>query len=680
MRVRSKWLVYLILGSTSLLMWYCSNSTATPQNPYNSPFKNLHDTVDYVGIETCKGCHADVYHTFIETGMGQSFHEGKIQYSKADFKNATPIFDPKNNYFYYPFLRGDDLYIQEFRLGQGRDTVHNRIEKITHIIGSGHHTNSHFWTDGKHLFQAPLTFYTQKRVWDLPPGFESYNSRFNRKIDIECMSCHTGMPSVREGSVNVFERLPLGIDCERCHGPGELHVNEKRSGILIDTSKEADYSIVNPKRLPFQLQVDICQRCHLQGNNVLKPGKKFTDFRPGMPLDSVFTVFMPKTQGPQGFVMAGHAERFQQSACFLASNKNHQSYNPKLNFTCINCHNPHVSVRNTNLAKFNTTCTGCHSTQSTRSKLSKCSDPKGINGSNCVQCHMPASDTRDIPHVTVHDHKIQRPVPKKFTAATSNYNEGNGFGKTTGELWRVNSKGQDIATLTRAYFSYFERFDANPQYLIQGMAALEKWQVSANIPNEGLDKRNLQNGLRFWETANPPQWMWLESAIHGKFLNQNPKELIDFVLSLGLEAHQLELSVISDPWFYYRIANGFKQMQEWDKALGWYLQLLEYMPYQSDFSAETAEIYIRLQQWDKAIDLLNQTLVRQPKHENSRLNLAFAYAGKSQWSMVQLWCNRTLEINPDHKEAHGLLVKLYETTGNMPSAAKHKRILANLPR
>jgi predicted Zn-dependent protease len=104
------------------------------------------------------------------------------------------------------------------------------------------------------------------------------------------------------------------------------------------------------------------------------------------------------------------------------------------------------------------------------------------------------------------------------------------------------------------------------------------------------------------------------------------------------------------------------------------------MPFDSDFAAETTEVYIRLNQLDKAISILNQTLSRQPKHEKSRLNLAYAYAGKSQWPLVQLWCNRTLELNPDNAEAHSLLVKLYEATGNTQSEDKHKRILANLPR
>ena len=90
---------------------------------------------------------------------------------------------------------------------------------------------------------------------------------------MECMSCHNAYPSNVEGSLNKYHSLPEGIDCERCHGPGELHVKEKMSGVIIDTSKYIDYSIVNPKKLEKDLQFDVCSRCHLQGTTVLKNGK-----------------------------------------------------------------------------------------------------------------------------------------------------------------------------------------------------------------------------------------------------------------------------------------------------------------------------------------------------------------------------------------------------------------------
>ena len=130
--------------------------------------------------------------------------------------------------------------------------------------------------------------------------------------------------------------MPRGIECERCHGPGSLHVKEKLKGIKVDTSKYADYSITNPRHLPRDLQMDICQRCHLQGVAVLNEGKNFFDFRPGMQLSDVMQVFLPRfSNSHEKFIMASQADRLRLSPCYLKSEE----------LSCISCHNPHHSVK-----------------------------------------------------------------------------------------------------------------------------------------------------------------------------------------------------------------------------------------------------------------------------------------------------------------------------------------------
>ncbi|MBK7964483.1 MAG: hypothetical protein IPK10_03695 [Bacteroidetes bacterium] len=87
--------------------------------------------------------------------------------------------------------------------------------------------------------------------------------------------------------------------------------------MLIDTSKYIDYSIVNPSKLPIDLQFDLCQRCHIQGNVVLNEGKSFFDFKPGMKLSEVMNVFMPVYKdNEEQHIMASHAERLKLSKCF----------------------------------------------------------------------------------------------------------------------------------------------------------------------------------------------------------------------------------------------------------------------------------------------------------------------------------------------------------------------------
>ena len=118
--------------------------------------------------------------------------------------------------------------------------------------------------------------------------------------------------------------------------------------------KRIDYSIVNPAKLPVVLQLDVCQRCHIQGNAVLNEGKSFFDFRPGMHLSDVMNVFMPVYKGQENeHIMASHVERLKMSQCFIQTTKKaeanpnfkNQLYPYQNAMTCVTCHNPHVSVK-----------------------------------------------------------------------------------------------------------------------------------------------------------------------------------------------------------------------------------------------------------------------------------------------------------------------------------------------
>ena len=162
--------------------------------------------------------------------MGQSFDRASKEKSSADFNGHEPVYDSSSNYYYYPYWANDTMYIREFRLS-GTDTIHSRTERVDFIIGSGQHTNSHMVDRNGYLYQAPVTFYTQNGLWDLAPGFENgQNSRFGRVIKMECLTCHNAIPKKQEGSVNKYHAIPNGIDCERCHGPGSVHIKEKLAG------------------------------------------------------------------------------------------------------------------------------------------------------------------------------------------------------------------------------------------------------------------------------------------------------------------------------------------------------------------------------------------------------------------------------------------------------------------
>ncbi len=201
----------------ALVITGCDQSEKSSQQITSTPvadnvYMNHSDSARYIGMNTCKQCHQSIYESFIQTGMGRSFDIASSKKTSASFKNST-IYDPYLNMHYTSFLSGDSMYITEFR-SNGKDTVYKRKEQVNFIIGSGQHTNSHLQSVNGYINQMPMTYYTQKHTWDMPPGFENgVNTRFTRKIGLECMSCHNGYPDFIMGSENKYKSVPNGIDC-----------------------------------------------------------------------------------------------------------------------------------------------------------------------------------------------------------------------------------------------------------------------------------------------------------------------------------------------------------------------------------------------------------------------------------------------------------------------------------
>ena len=203
-----------------LILFSCQRGQVSDYNTY----LNHNDTVKYVGKEECRMCHSEIYDSYMQTGMGQSFNFAVKENSALANSQMHIIYDTIKNLSYQPFWKNDSLFIKEFRL-KDKDTTHQLIRKVNYKIGSGQHTNSHLFEVNGYVHQMPYTYYTQDKLSDLPPGFEDgQNTRFSREIGLECMSCHNAHPNHERGSLNKYNIIPQGIDCESCHGPGEVHI------------------------------------------------------------------------------------------------------------------------------------------------------------------------------------------------------------------------------------------------------------------------------------------------------------------------------------------------------------------------------------------------------------------------------------------------------------------------
>lgn len=596
------------------LISFCNRSTKKSQE---GEYLNLNDTVAYVGMQTCRGCHPQVYDTYIRTGMGQSFHYASKSKSSAEY-NDMAVYDSISNFYYKPFWDEDSLYLEEFRL-EGKDTIYSRIEKASYIIGSGQHTNSHICSFSGYLFQAPITFYTQKQQWDLAPGFEGgFNSRFTRPIAMECMTCHNGLPQLESGSVNKYNQVMLGIDCERCHGPGGEHVRLKQAGELVDTATKIDYSIVNPGNLSRDLQMSLCQRCHLQGLAVLREGKDFDDFKPGMYLHEVWDVFLPETQeSREKFIMASHVERLMMSRCYTQSD-----------MSCITCHNPHVSVKETPVEVFNSKCQNCHNGKNT------CTENIAMRkqqNDNCSGCHMLKSGSIDIPHVFITDHFIRK-----------NLNEGL---PDSAEVDKVKQylrlkcftrENPDSATMAKAYLSFYEKFSQR-EYLLDSAAAYLPGHAEAHMK---------------------------EVAIHYYFLKQDYDNLVALGNSLAGDS-------VSDAWTFYRLGEAHYALGNFIPAHQYFSAASGLQPLNMEFQNKLGVALTQLGRYDEAKTVFRKIVNEQPKFEQAWSNIGYLMMREGDLKKAEECFDNALALNPDYEMALMNQAALYMNTGR---AEKAKRL------
>jgi hypothetical protein len=258
---------------------------------------------------------------------------------------------------------------------------------VDYVIGSGTHASGYMMDLGDHLFQSPVAYYLSRSAYGLAPGYEGKpDPDFTRPIATGCVFCHAGSFDAVEGSQNRYAAVPfphLAISCNRCHGPLAAHLAKPGLG-----------NIVNPADLEPAARDSVCEQCHLIGvARILNPGKKFTDFTAGKPLEETFTIY--HNESPTGteaaFKVISHSEQLALSKCARSSGGR---------MWCGTCHNPHDEPTQP-VSYYRERCMLCHS------KTIFASDHPDKT-SNCIGCHMTRREAGDGGHSAFTDHRIQR--------------------------------------------------------------------------------------------------------------------------------------------------------------------------------------------------------------------------------------------------------------------------------
>jgi hypothetical protein len=267
---------------------------ARPQAPAAAPRSPGYFGAGYVGSEACATCHQKIYDTFRTVG-----HPVKLR-TAAEARAAGL---PKPDY-----VSWDDIL---FVVGGFRWKARYVNNEGFFITGS---------PDGRIVGRNQFNLETS--AWT--------NWNAGQKVPYDCGECHTtGYTSVgrqlrKPGLIGSWALN--GIQCEACHGRGQLHAaSPAKANIRIDRSAA------------------FCGTCHRRGTD------------------------MSVIPAAGGFIE--HREQFQE---LLAS--------PHRNLTCVSCHDPHRRAR-----EVRATCETCHSGAAEAFRGSRHQSA----ALGCTSCHMP---------------------------------------------------------------------------------------------------------------------------------------------------------------------------------------------------------------------------------------------------------------------------------------------------
>lgn len=371
-----------------------------PRTSFPSVFRNVKPEVKYLGDASCAACHAKIDKNYHAHPMGKSagFVDRTVAVEHYEAKARTAF-----------SVEGFDLRVEKSAAGvihrvAARDPAGMPLPEYECTadlaIGSGKRGRSYLSLQGGAVWQTPISWFSETSQWALSPGFD-LGSGGRRAINSDCLFCHVDRVEVVPGAVNRYREplLPIqaSIGCERCHGPGGLHVAERSASEV--RAESPDTSIVNPKHLPAELRAGVCAQCHLQGEErIVRRGRALHEFRPGLPLEQFVSVFVRHPDLADLQRSVGQFEQMERSRCFTASNGR---------LGCTTCHDPHETpATEEKLGVYRSKCLTCHKVGDR-----ECSAPvadRQPKGDACTLCHMPRSGSSNITHASVTDHRISR--------------------------------------------------------------------------------------------------------------------------------------------------------------------------------------------------------------------------------------------------------------------------------
>lgn len=328
----------------------------------------------YLGSARCASCHAEVTRQHEGSRHARTFHHG------AGLRDLPipdgPIGEPGASGVTHTFRRDGDQIRIETRAG---DRVFDLV--VAYAFGVPDRAITMVGRDAEKTYRAArLSSYRTEGGWtwdrslgDVPDSHSSEGLRGEaigaQDGVVRCLYCHvTRSRNFRDPPDNTPpgpEAADHGIGCERCHGPGQNHLDAVAAGF-------PDLAIVNSGTASASAIVQDCSDCHVvdtPGEVRAAPEKVAFIRSPGATLTA--------------------------SRCYTESEGG---------LSCLTCHKAHQDDR-APAAFYESRCLTCHSPKIAHQKACRI-NPSG----RCLDCHMPRVPVPAL-HRSLTDHyiRVRRP-------------------------------------------------------------------------------------------------------------------------------------------------------------------------------------------------------------------------------------------------------------------------------
>jgi tetratricopeptide (TPR) repeat protein len=657
----------------------------------------------YVGNQACAGCHADVLERYERTNHGRSLTYlvggpspgvGGPRAPGPEWEWEGRVRSPQDGLYYGVETTASGPVQHETLEDADGWTVHNLTRPAHIVIGSGNQTRSFLSVENGHLTQMPLTWYSVQERWGMSPGFADANDRFNRPIILQCLNCHSDRPVLESHTQNVYRDLPGAISCERCHGPGRTHVEERTRGETFRTPE--DPSIMVPTNLERSREMAVCLQCHLAGVITYPDGEDPTTFRPGMALSENRTVHVPALQfeDPDWVGIDSHPIRLARSACFEQSE-----------MTCLSCHAPHTAGDELSEDHYSNACNACHTgSEGGRVPGPKpvpvCSrpveDPAEARTGDCVGCHMATGGTSDVPHVRFTDHWIRRdpgpPLDPEEGRPVIESEEALALAEV-GPLGRAagrdgpgdRSEAERASLQADALFHFYETMHRHPGYLPRVVEAGRRALTTPGEPTrEGrlalaralLELNEIPEAREVLETATEqsPEDPWghfLLGALIEERLGDPAGALTHLDRALGLQPRFLPARA--------KRAETFYALGRFDDALLDLEGVVEEAPSERPRSwFNLGILHLERGDRDAAESAFEEASRLDPFHGDAAVQLGTLRMARGDLEGAEEAFRRAVTGDPENPAAHGSLAVLHLENGRIPEGIRSLRRVLEL--